>query len=89
MQPSGIPVDVDYEIVQGDDLIYYCVDPEAVLSDGSRQNYFRTKYVDENLLIVFSMVFKEAHTKHLMLTFTDVTIKAKMQSRRILLLLAL
>ena len=43
MQPSGIPVDVDYEIVQGDDLIYYCLDPEAVLSDGSRQNYFRTK----------------------------------------------
>ena len=57
MQPSGIPVDVDYEIVQGDDLIYYCVDPEAVLSDGSRQNYFRTKYVDENLLLVFSLVF--------------------------------
>ena len=48
MQPSGIPVNVDYEIVQGDDLIYYCLDPEAVLSDGSRQNYFRTKYVDEN-----------------------------------------
>ena len=43
MQPSGVPVDVDYEIVQGDDLIYYCVDTEAVLSDGSRQNFFRTK----------------------------------------------
>ena len=52
MQPSGIPVNVDYEIVQGDDLIYYCLDPEAVLSDGPRQNYFRTKYVDKNLSLL-------------------------------------
>ena len=41
-QPNGVLVDIDYEIVRGDDLVYYCEDTKAVLSDGSRQNFFRT-----------------------------------------------
>ena len=41
-QPDGRPVDVDYEITQGDDLFYYCEDTEAVLSDGTRRNFFLT-----------------------------------------------
>ncbi len=41
-QPNGAEVDIDYEVVRGQDLIYYCEDKDAVLSDGSRQNFFRT-----------------------------------------------
>ena len=41
-QPDGKPVDVDYEITQGDDLYYYCEDTVAVLSDGTRRNFFLT-----------------------------------------------
>ena len=41
-QPDGRQVDVDYEITQGDDLFYYCEDTEAVLSDGTRRNFFLT-----------------------------------------------